>query len=282
MVHGSSLASPATARRGGGRLVVMVHDLAWRSHPTSTTCRGGRWHEAALRRALRRADALVVPSHTVRNELMAAGAIVARVNVIAEGADHLPEPDRVGAEAVLRASGVDGPYLLTVSTLEPRKNLARLVDAYRMARSALPEPVPLVVAGPVGWGESGIETGVGEGVVTVGHVGGAALSGLYTGAAAFVYVPVAEGFGLPPLEAMAAGTPVVASTAVPSVTESDGDPPALVVDPTDTDAIAAALVRVMSDEDLVAALRSGGSALASIRTWESAARAHVELWSRIA
>ncbi len=153
-----------------------------------------------------------------RDELVAAGAIVARVHVIAEGADHLPEPDRAGAEAVLRASGVDGPYLLAVSTLEPRKNLARLVDAYRHG------PPAAARAGPARGGRAG----------RVGRLrardrrrrGGRdrrasraarALSGLYAGAAAFVYVPLAEGFGLPPLEAMAAGTPVVASTAVPSV-----------------------------------------------------------------
>ncbi len=280
VVHGVSLATPAA--RDGERLAVMVHDLAWRSHPGSTTRRGRRWHEAALRRALRRADAFVVPSEAVGAALASAGADRAAVRVIAEGADHLPAPDRTGAAATLRACGVEGPYLLTVSTLEPRKNLARLLDAYREARRELPEAMPLVVAGPTGWGDTGADLGEAEGVVGIGRVGGATLSGLYAGAAAFVYVPLAEGFGLPPLEAMAAGAPVVVSSAVPSVTEAPGEPPALVVDPIDVPAIAAALVRVVGDAELARSLVARGRALVGERTWEATARAHLELWEALA
>jgi alpha-1,3-rhamnosyl/mannosyltransferase len=263
-------------------LVVTVHDLAWRSHPEATTARGRRWHEAALQRCLRHAGAFVVPSLHASAELIAAGASAERVHVIGEGADHLPPPDRAGAQAMLGASGVTGPYLLAVSTLEPRKNLRRLIHAYRSARPALPELLPLVVAGPLGWGDSGILGAETEGVVTVGHVEGAILSGLYAGATVFAYVPLAEGFGLPPMEAMVAGTPVVASTAVPSVTEATGEPPALLVDATDTDAIAAALVALVSDTDLAASLRSRGSAFARSRTWSAAAEEHLDLWERLA
>ena len=279
VVHGVSLAAPPPS--SGERLVLTVHDLAWRGHPDSTTRRGRRWHEGALRRALRRADAFVVPSNTVRDDLLGAGALASRVSVIAEGADHLPAPDRPGATAMLRSHGVEGPYLLTVSTLEPRKNLRRLVEAYRMARPELPGAMPMVVAGPTGWGDSGLDSHDVEGVVPVGHVGGATLSALYAGSTAFAYVPVAEGFGLPPLEAMVAGAPVVASSAVPSVTEA-ADPGALVVDPTDTQAIAAGLVRVATDETLADSLRAAGSVLARARTWTSAARSHIDLWQRLA
>ena len=276
VVHGVSLAAPARARRDRGPLVLTVHDLAWRTHPEATTRRGARWHEAALGRGIKRADAFVVPSAAVADDLVAAGAAADTVSVIGHGSDHLPAPDRAGAAAILRASGVDGPYLLTVSTLEPRKNLGRLIEAYRAARTALPELPPLVVAGPVGWGDPGLG-GPTEGVTTVGHVEGAALSGLYAGAAALLYVPLAEGFGLPPIEAMAVGTPVVASTAVPSVTEGPGDI-ALLVDPTDIDAIADALVAVVSDPDLSDALRARGAAFARARTWQDSAAAHLALW----
>jgi glycosyltransferase involved in cell wall biosynthesis len=120
-----------------------------------------------------------------------------------------------------------------------------------------------------------------DGVVAVGHVEGAALSGLYAGATALAYVPLAEGFGLPPLEAMVAGSPVVASTAVPSVTEGSEDPPALVVDPTDIHAIARALITVVSDRGLSDSLRTRGSAFAKARTWEAAAAGHLALWQRL-
>jgi glycosyltransferase involved in cell wall biosynthesis len=278
-VHGLSLAAPA--RRGRGALAVTVHDLAWRSHPGATTARGRRWHEAALGRALRRADAFVVPSAAVAAALAEAGAAAGTVNVIGEGADHLPAPDRAGATAVLSASGVEGPYLLAVATLEPRKNLRRLVEAYAAARPALPEPLPLVVAGPLGWGESGLNGPGTDGVVAVGHVEGATLSGLYAGATAFAYVPLAEGFGLPPVEAMVAGTPAVVSTAVPSVTEAEGDAPALLVDPNDTDAIAAALVAIVCDRTLAEALRARGTSFATSLTWEAAAAGHLALWERL-
>jgi glycosyltransferase involved in cell wall biosynthesis len=280
VVHAVSLAAPPLARRGGGALSVTVHDLAWRSHPEATTPRGRRWHEGALLRALRRADAFVVPSAAVAGALVAAGAGADTVHVIGHGSDHLPRPDLAAAEATLRGSGVDGPYLLTVSTLEPRKNLPRLLDAYRVARAALPEPLPLIVAGPVGWGDA--EIGETTGVVLVGHVDDAALSGLYAGAAGFAYVPLIEGFGLPPVEAMAAGTPVVVSSSVASVAECEGDPPALVVDPGDTDAIAAALVAVVSDGELADSLRARGSAFAALRTWEDVAVRHLALWERLA
>lgn len=282
VIHGVSLATPAKRRGDRAALVVMVHDLAWRSHPEATTPRGRRWHEAALGRALARADAFVVPSVGVGAELVAAGAPAAAVNVIAEGSDHLPPPDAVGATAILRASGVEGPYLLAVSTLEPRKNLRRLVDAYHRAQPEFAEPLPLVVAGPLGWGESGLADIERDGVVAVGHVEGAVLAALYAAATAFVYVPLAEGFGLPPVEAMVAGTPVVVSSAVPSVTESDGDPPALVVDPTDGEQIAAALVRVVSDRALGDALRGRGAAFVNSRTWRASAVAHLALWQSLA
>jgi glycosyltransferase involved in cell wall biosynthesis len=278
IVHAVSLAAPSPSDRA--RLVVMVHDLAWRSHPDATTRRGRRWHERALRRALHRAAAFVTPSETVATELVAAGARPDAVRVVAEGADHLPPPDEVGAQAILRASGVGGAYLLAVSTLEPRKNLRRLLDAYRHARSKMPVPLPLVVAGPFGWGDPGVDVAE-DGVVPVGHVEGATLAGLYAGAAALAYVPLAEGYGLPPLEAMAIGVPVLASTGVPSVAEERDDPPALLVDPFDVEAIADGLVRIASDDELAQRLRTRGAAFAAGRTWSATAAAHVALWREL-
>lgn len=280
IVHATSFAMPRPARGDRAALAVTVHDLAWRAHPEATTPRGRRWHEAALRRALIRADAFVTPSLAVRDELIAAGAPADTVRTIPEGGDHLPPPDAFGARAVLTASGVEGPYLLTVSTLEPRKNLRRLLAAYRAARATGLGEMALVVAGPLGWGED-VDMDTGEGVVAVGHIEGAVLAGLYAGAAAFVYVPLVEGFGLPPLEAMAASVPVVTSRGVPSVAEAPGDPPALQVDPGDVDAIAQALVRVATDEVLAAELVGRGRALAGLRTWVAAAEAHVALWDSL-
>ena len=225
IVHSVSLASPRLRRSSPGRLVVTVHDVAWRRHPEATTRRGARWHEAALRQAKRSDAALVVPSRFVAADLAAMGIADGRVTVVPSGADHLPEPDADATDVLLRKLGVSGEFLLTVGTLEPRKNVNRLVRA-------------------------------------------------------FAYVPLTEGYGLPPLEAMRVGIPTVVSNEVPSVHDlgAMGPAPARIVDPLDIDDIARGLAAVLTDDALRAALGSQGAAYASARTWREAARAHIALW----
>ena len=175
--------------------------------------------------------------------------------VVEEGCDHLDPPDHEGAAALLARLGVPagGGYLLTVSTLEPRKNLPRLLDAYALALPRLPEPWPLVVVGPAGWGPALPPRPV---VLLAGHVDGGVLSALYGGARLVAYVPLREGWGLPAVEAMRCGMPVVA-TPMPSTGGA-----ACEVPPADVEAIAEALVAVATDEALrarlVAAGREGG------------------------
>ena len=271
VVHAPSLAVPAAV--GNTPLAVTVHDLAWRHEPDAFPARGRRWHEAALGRALARADLLVAPSRQTADDLLAAGAPPGRVEVVDEGCDHLPPPDHDGARSLLRELGVQADYLLSVSTLEPRKNLPRLVAAYRAALHRLPGPLPLVLAGPVGWGDADLAPG--DGVVLAGVVEGATLAGLYAGATAVVSVPLVEGYGLPAVEAMACGAPVVASPQ-PSLGGA-----AYEVDPRDVDAMAAALVRVAGDAALRAELVEAGRARASTLTWRAAAARHEELWASL-
>lgn len=283
VVHSVSLGGPPVrprSRRGGPACVVTVHDLAWRSHPEATTARGRRWHERALGRALGRADAFVVPSEPVAAELVRAGARSDRVRVVPHGVDHLPPPDEAGATALLERAGVGEGFLLAVGTLEPRKNLGRVVRAYALARGDLEGARTLVVVGPRGWGRA---TPAGhEGVRVVGPVGDAVLAALYKSARALVYVPITEGFGLPPLEAMASGTPVVTSTAVPSVTPEPGDEAAAIrVDPCSVEEIARAMVAVVPDGPRRASLIERGNALAASRTWKASASAHVAWWREV-
>lgn len=282
VVHSVSLAAPPVRpprRRGGRALLVTVHDLAWRTHPEATTARGRRWHEAALGRALAHADGFVVPSSPVAAALVGAGADAQLVRVIPHGVDHLPEADENGAGAVLQRAGVTGDYLLAASTLEPRKNLERLVAAYAIARPSLPDDLPLLVVGPTGWGD--VQLDGTEGIVPVGHVDDAVLAALYAGALAFVSVPLEEGFGFGPVEAMASGVPVVVSATVPSIESLGTAPPALVVDPHSVDDIAAALVRMAADDALRADLAARGAELVRPLTWASAAAAHIAWWEEL-
>ncbi|MBO0714149.1 MAG: glycosyltransferase family 4 protein [Acidimicrobiales bacterium] len=270
VVHAISLAAPP-ARRAAE--VITVHDLAWRRLPETFPRRGRHWHEGALRRAIGGRARFVVPSAATASDLEEAGAAAERVSVVEEGCDHLPPPDRSAAASLLARIGVVGPYLLSVGTLEPRKNLSGLLAAYTLARPRLPEPWPLVVVGPAGWGPT---LAASEGVHLAGPAGEGLLSGLYAGARCLAYVPLLEGFGLPPAEAMARGTPVVASP-VPSTGGA-----ALEVDPRDTEAIADGLVRAATDEPLRERLSAAGQARAAELTWARAARAHLEVWARAA
>jgi glycosyltransferase involved in cell wall biosynthesis len=283
VVHSVSLAAPMLRRASHSRLAVTVHDLAWRRHPEATTRRGRRWHEAALRRARGCGAHLVVPSRLVAADLVAFGVDEARITVVRGGTDHLARPDEDATSALLREAGVHGAYLLTVGTLEPRKNLDRLVQAFGRIGPKLPERLPLVIVGPTGWGH-GARPHDAEGVVFTGAVPDAVLSALYRRARAFAYVPLTEGYGLPPLEAMRMGTPSVVSSEVPSVHDlgDAGPAPARIVDPLDVEDIAAGLVAVLTDDTLRDDLAARGSSFAAARTWRAAAGAHVRLWRQLA
>lgn len=270
VVHAASLAMP---RPGAAGLVATVHDLLWRRVPEAYPKRGRDWHEAALQRALRTARRFVVPADVVARDLVGAGAAEGSVSVVPMGCDHLPPPDLGGRDALLGRLGVDGPYLLSVGTVEPRKNLDRLVAAYGRIRASLPEPWPLVIVGPAGWGDG---PQVATGVVQTGAVTPGILSALYDGARLLAYVPLVEGFGLPPVEAMAAGIPVVASD-LPSTQGA-----ALDVDPYDVASIADGLLAAATDDGPRARLIEAGRARAAELKWAGIAERHVAIWEAVA
>jgi glycosyltransferase involved in cell wall biosynthesis len=262
--------SLSTLEPGQAALVATVHDLLWRRVPEAYPARGRAWHEAALRRVLARADRFIVPAAVVADDLEAAGACRDAITVIPMGSDHLPPPDLEAATLLLESLGVTGPFLLSVGTLEPRKNQSRLIRAYRRVRPSLPEPWPLVLVGPSGWGE---QVKPAAGVLLAGLVSPAELSALYGLARLLAYVPYIEGFGLPPVEAMAFGTPVVASRGLPSTVGA-----AFEVDPHDVESIAHGLLVVATDEGRRSRLRSLGLARAAGLSWSAIARRHLSVW----
>jgi glycosyltransferase involved in cell wall biosynthesis len=236
--------------------VVTVHDLAILRAPEAFP----RWHrlygKAGLTRVLRSADAIVAVSEFTRSEVVElAGVPDERIRVVPNGVDAVFTPD--GPRA-------DGDYVLAVATLEPRKNLVRAVDAARAAG------VALCVVGARGWGGVDVEGWVGE-------VPDAELAALYRGAQCVVYPSLYEGFGLPVLEAMACGTPVVTSAGTAMEEVAGGA--AVLVDPLSVSAVAAGIDEAISRrEELVPA----GLTRARSFTWERAADAVVELWRGLA
>lgn len=267
IVHAVSLAAPPVR---DAPLTVFVHDLAWRQLPDAFPTRGRQWHESAFRRAVRSADVILTASNDTVRLIEAEGA--KRVEMVEHGCDHLPPPDHDRAREELSRAGVRGEFLLTVGTLEPRKNVGRLLDAYTRARARLPEPWPLVLVGPRGWGADVVPV---EGAVLFGRVSDPALAALYAQARCLVYVPLLEGFGLPAVEAMSAGTPVVASP-LPCTGAA-----ALEVDPLDVDAMADAIVAAATDGEERTRLAKAGLARARELTWEASARHHGAIWKSL-
>ncbi len=270
--HSFSMGGPRSLRPGT-KAVFALYDLAWIKHPEAFPKRGRRWHDRALRDISNRADAVVTLSEFSSTELSNFGIAKEKIHVIPPGADHLAVSDRQAASKLLESLGVKGPFLLSVSTIEPRKNLARLVEAYGMFKMDGVGPIDLVIVGPDGWMTS--DTGRPPGVKLAGRVEASVLSALYGMAEALAYVPLYEGFGMPVLEANASCVPVVASN-VPAAHGS-----ALVVDPLSVDSIAAGLSRIVSDSRLRSELVSAGLLKATESTWNRAAQAHVDLWSAL-
>ena len=270
LVHASGGAVPATALP----LVATVHDLAWRHDPGHSTARGRRLFEAWLDDA-RGADLVVCPSQATRSDLCAVGFDDDRIRVVPLGADPVSvAPDAVTA---LRAEhGLEGPFVLWVGTAEPRKNLATLVDA--MVR--IPD-VPLVLVGPRGWNEDAarVTAPLGDRARIIGRVDEAAKHAWYAAADVFCLPSLLEGFGLPVLEAMGHGTPVVTSAGT-ATAEVVGDA-GLVIDPTDADALAGALAGVLADPDLAERLGGAGRRRAADMTWEAAAEATVAVYREV-
>ncbi len=277
IAHGTFHLTPASrcARR-----VVTVHDLACLRLPGTHTPAARTQHERLLRHAVAQADAIIAVSQNTRNDLIdLLGAVPERVHVVPNGVCREeftgPFPGEELA-AAKKKSGVAGRYLLHLGTLEPRKNLVRLVKAYADVRDSVPDCPQLVLAGKKGWlCEDLFETidrlGLAGAVVHTGHVTRTEAVALLRGAEGLAYPSLYEGFGLPVLEAMAAGTPVLTSntSSLPEVVGDCG----LLVDPEDTDAIAAGLQQLVTDRHHAEARALRGRERAAQFTWEASARA---------
>lgn len=270
-------------RRFAGILIYIVHDLTFLTHP-ECHLRSNRLHclEGLIRADLvmrRRFVAVSRSTARILGDLLRSGEGAAsprEAHVVPNGVDGFwsETPDQ---EVDLPEGLGDGSYVLCVGSLEPRKNLDRLWRAYGALPSALRERFPLVLVGGHGWKNEALldELRSAPGVRVLGKVSRPVLRALYTKAALFVYPSLAEGFGLPVIEAMACGAPVLTSdvTALPEVA---GDA-AVLVDPTDVDALARAMSDLLSSSDRRRELASRGPSRAARFDWRTSARLLTDL-----
>lgn len=267
-VHATTPLAPA--RRAG--LVVTVHDAVPWTHPETLTPRGVQWHRTMIGRDVRRAESIVVPSAAVADDLAGIFPAVAdRIAVVAHGVTELPVPPDAAAIRTRLGLADDG-YVLAIATLEPRKGLDVLIDA--LVRPAARD-AHLVVVGPTGWGDvdlAGTAAAAGLGpdrLHAVGRLGDRELAAVLAGAGVLAAPSRAEGFGLPVLEAMAAGVPVVVSDA-PALVELVG-PTGLVSRRDDPAMLAEVIGGVLADPVLAGDLAARGRARAAGYTWAAAA-----------
>lgn len=252
--------------------VVTIHDITPLDHPEWLNPKFAKWYQFLTPRLARRVRRVIVDSEFTKDRICEATSVESdKVIVIPLGIDLRFSPKL--EEDVNRAKETLGipnmEYVLTVATIEPRKNLQRLLEAWHNACQKLPKNVWLVVAGAKGQGSifrDASFNGLPPNVYMAGHVPDEHLPALYSGALFFVYVSLYEGFGLPPLEAMACGTPVLTSN-VTSIPEVVGDA-ALTVDPYDVEAIAHGIKRLTEDGELRAELSRRGIARAKMFTWD--------------
>ena len=272
-----------------GKYVVTVHDVIPLILPETFTLRHRLVVRLALARVRRKADLVVVPSHAVKRDVVRrVGLPEDRVVVTHEGCEPRFRPVRSAAawRDVATRYGLPPRYVLAVGTLEPRKNLTTLLEAFARLRrqGEVDADLRLVLAGARGWLDEPIfatvrSLGLEDAVRFTGFVDDADLPAVYSGAALFVFPSLHEGFGLPLLEAMACGVPVVTSN-ISSMPEVAGDA-AVLVDPRDANGLAAAIARLLRDEALRDRLREAGIARARQFSWEATARRTLDAYASV-
>jgi glycosyltransferase involved in cell wall biosynthesis len=285
VVHSPAFLMPYV--RGPQRHLLTVHDMTFFSLAASHTAlhRSGTFRRAVLA-SIYRADQVNVPSEwTRRNVLSTVPHLPAeRVRVVAPGIDDAfsPRPERE-ISALRSRLGLTQRYILHVGTLEPRKNLDRLLEAYRLLVAGGEKVGDLVLAGRYGWGSKALRNRVADlprRVHLLGYVAQGDLPALYSGARVFVYPSLQEGFGFPPLEAMACGVPTIASRS--SALGENLAGAAELVSPYNVGAMAAAMSRLSADEGIRTRLRREGLMRAASFAWEDTARKTLACYDELA
>lgn len=273
VIHATSIAIPPRS----APLVVTIHDLAWLHDRSHFTRRGISLFDRGLELARQDADLVVCPSRATLEDCRGHGLEEDRLRLVPMGVSSTIAPPGSVARARQRY-GLGKDYILWTGTIEPRKNLGRLLQAFE----ELDSDVDLVLAGPKGWNEDLREkvSRAGERVKLLGFVPHEDLAPLYAGARLFCFPSLFEGFGLPVLEAMAQGTPVVTSSG--TSTEEVAEGAGVLVDPRDPASIGEGMARVLEDRSLADELAGAGRRRAAEYPWSRTAELLAEVYREAA
>jgi alpha-1,3-rhamnosyl/mannosyltransferase len=270
-----------------GPVVITIHDLSPLRYPETHPQQRVQTVTEQLPRAVERAAAIIVDSEAVRREVIETlGVSPERVNTIHLGvsAEYRPRPAEEAGPCLARYRLGYGQYVLAVGTLEPRKNLVAALDAYMALPETLRKSTPMVIAGMRGWLSAELEARIriheqrGE-VRWLGYVPAEDLPVLYSGATLLVYPSRYEGFGLPVLEAMASGIPVITSnqSSLPEVAGDAG----IMVDPEDVDGLREQMLRLIEDRDEASRRGALGIERAKMFTWQACAEKTVAVYKQV-
>jgi glycosyltransferase involved in cell wall biosynthesis len=257
-----------------GKIITTVYDMTYVRFPETMDARNLRRISAGMERSAKRSDRIITISEFSKREIIdLLGVPKEKVSVI-YSAPSLSE-ETADSEDTLGKYGITKPYILYVGTIEPRKNLVRLIHAFEMLKRNEKLPYRLVLAGGKGWQNEEIyraakESPFAEDIIFTGYISNSERNCLYQNAELFVFPSLYEGFGMPPLEAMHWGCPVVTSDAA-SMPEICGDAAAL-VNPLDEEDIVKGIMAVLSDKEYAESLRKKGYEQEKKFTWETSAQ----------
>ncbi|MBP6993166.1 MAG: glycosyltransferase family 4 protein [Spirochaetes bacterium] len=261
------------------RKLWLVHDLVWKLYPRTQQKRNVL-RGLLVTRGMKRADLLLAVSDSTRNDMIRLLNIRSEIITLHNAADRaiFYRADRASTARVKKKYAISGRYILSVCTLEPRKNLPALLDAYAAMKGR--ERFRLVLVGMSGWKNTELFDMIGrhpakDRIIVTGYVPAEDLAPLYAGAEVFAFPTFYEGFGLPVLEAMQCGCPVISSTSS-SIPEVAGDA-CVLVDPHDVTALASSMELVLSDKKLRAAMARKGLARSALFSWEKSAARLLEI-----
>jgi glycosyltransferase involved in cell wall biosynthesis len=283
LFHGTNFDVPLWRQ---GRSVVTIHDLSALLHPEKHRSRLVRRARLRLPLVVRFADKIITPTESVKREVCQRFKVKPeKVTAIHSAARSSFKPLPFAQSAELRKQlRIEDEFLLFVGTLEPRKNLLALLKAFAQINTQTVHRPQLVIAGGEGWLMDDMfafikESGISERLRFTGYLSDEELRGLYSSCKVFLYPSVYEGFGLPPLEAMACGAPVVAGR-IPSLQEVLGSN-ARLVEPLEVNALARGIVELLENEDQRQDLAAAGPEHARKFSWEKTARLTLEVYQQV-